>query len=290
MSIKSLTESLSGLPAVGLVVRALVKSGHDHGKDMAASIAYFSFFSLFPFFLGVISVGSLFVDSAEIQNRLDALLSDAFPGSADFVRRNVEALLRLRGAAGVASVVGLLWSARRMFGAVSRGINRALGLDRTHPSYLSPLRYFLLTLAVSLLLFLSMAVSTGVQLVGQFDLGSLGDGVDRLLTLVGGHLTSYLFAFVMFGALYTFVPYERPSWREVLPAALFTALLFELGKTGFALYIENVAHLDAVYGPLSSIIVLLLWLYFSARVLLYGAEMIAVRQEQDHEKPATRSD
>ena len=64
---------------------------------MAASIAYFSFFSLFPLFLGIIAAGSLFLDSAEIQSRLDRLLADTLPGSADFVRGNVEALIRLRG-------------------------------------------------------------------------------------------------------------------------------------------------------------------------------------------------
>ena len=287
MSLESLSESLSRLPVVGPVVRALLKSRHDHAKDMAASIAYFSFFSLFPLFLGVIAVGSLFLDSAEIQSRLDRLLADTLPGSADFVRKNVEALIRLRGAAGVASIAGLLWSASKMFGAVNRGINRALGLTRTHPFYLSPLRYLLLTLTVSLLLFLSMAVSTGVDLLAQLDPGLFGDRMDNLLTLLGGHMTSYLFVSVMLGALYYLVPYERPSWREVLPGALFAAFLYELGKAGFMLYIENVAHLKAVYGSVSSIIVLLLWLYYSARVLLFGAELIAVRQEQDEKAPTT---
>ena len=277
MSLESLSESLSRLPVVGPVVRAVLKSRHDHAKDMAASIAYFSFFSLFPLFLGIIAAGSLFLDSAEIQSRLDRLLADTLPGSADFVRKNVEALIRLRSAAGVASIASLLWSASKMFGAVNRGINRALGLTRTHSFYLSPLRYFLLTLTVSLLLFLSMAVSTGVDLLAQLNLGLFGDRVDNVLTLLGGHMTSYLFVFVMLGALYYLVPYERPSWREVLPGALFAAFLYELGKAGFMLYIENVAHLEAVYGSVSSIIVLLLWLYYSARVLLFGAELIAVR-------------
>ena len=278
-------ESLCRIPYVGLVVRALLKGGHDHAKDMAASIAYFSFFSLFPLFLGVIAAGSLFLDSAEIQSRLDRLLADALPGSAEFVRTNVEALIRLRGAAGVASIAGLFWSASKMFGAVSRGINRALGLKRPYPSYFSRLRYFLLTLTVSILLFLSMAVSTGVEVVAQFDVGPTADRLHDVFTIAGGHITSYVFVFVMLAALYILVPYKRPSWREVLPGTLFAALLFELGKAGFVLYIENVAHLKAVYGSLSSIIVLLLWLYFSARVLLFGAELIAVGREKDDTRP-----
>jgi YihY family inner membrane protein len=281
VTLESLTESICRLPVVGLLARALLKSHQDHAKDMAASIAYFSFFSLFPLLLGVIAGASFFLDSVAIKDRLYSLLADALPGSSAIVRDNVEALTRLRGAAGAASVAGLLWSASKMFGAVSRGINHALGLKSTQPFFVFPLRYFLMAITVSVLLFFAMAIPTILELLSQFDLGLLAN---NLLGFAGGHITSYVFVFTALCLLYRFVPYEKPSWREVVPGALFSALLLELGKTGFVFYIDRVAHLEAVYGSVSSIIVLLLWLYFSARVLLLGSELIAVRREQT-EKP-----
>ena len=280
---KSLLESASRLPVVGLLVRALRKSRDHHIRDMAASTAYFSFFSLFPLLLGVIAGGSFFLDSEEIRSHLDRILTDTLPGSAALVTDNIDALIRLRGAAGVASIAGLFWSAGKMFGALSRGINRALGLTRTHPFFLTPLRSFLMALTVVVLLFLAMAVSTVVELLAKVDLGPIAKGVGNLLTFAGGHPTSYLFVFVTFCLIYKLVPYERLSWREILPGALFASFLFELGKTGFVFYLDNVAHLEAVYGSVSSIIALLLWLYFSARVLLLGSELIAVtREEKQH--------
>ena len=81
--------------------------------------------------------------------------------------------------------------------------------------------------------------------------------------------------------LYRILHYEAPAWGEVLPGALLGAFLYELGKAAFVFYVDNVAHLQAVYGSLSSVIVLLLWLYFSASVLLLGAELIAVCREKD---------
>jgi membrane protein len=265
---------------VGILARALLKSHRDHAKDMAASIAYFSFFSLFPLLLGVIAGASYFLDSAEIRSRLDRLLADALPASSAFVRDNVEALTRLRGAAGVASVAGLLWSASKMFGAVSRGINHALGQKSTQPFFLSPLRYFLMAITVSALLFFAMVIPTILEFLRQLDLGLFAN---NLLGFAGGHVTSYVFVLAILCLLYRFVPYEKPSWRDVFPGALFAALLLELGKTGFVFYIDRVAHLEAVYGSVSSIIVLLLWLYFAARVLLLGSELIAVRREQEGE-------
>ena len=90
LNLKSLKESVCRLPVIGLLVRAILKDHQDHAKDMVASIAYFSFFSIFPLLLGVIAGASFFLDSADVRTRLYKLLADALPGSSGFVRENVE--------------------------------------------------------------------------------------------------------------------------------------------------------------------------------------------------------
>ena len=280
MGVEHWIARLEQVPYLGAVVRAVVKGRDDHSKDMAASIAYFSFFSLFPLLLGVAAIASSFFVTEEARTSLDRLLADALPRSASFVRRNVEALYELRGAAGVVSVVGLFWSARRMFAAVSRGMNGALGLTRSHSVVLSPLRHLGTTIVVCLLLFLLVAVSMFLGVVAQFELelpeGLLGD----VFQLARGYLVSYSFVVVMCMVLYRILPYRAPSWREVLPGALLAGLLYEIGKVAFVFYVDNIAGLQAVYGSLSSVIVLMLWLYFSASVLLLGAELIAVNRQR----------
>jgi membrane protein len=273
-------DAIRRIPVVGVLVRAVEKSNQDDVKDMAASIAYFGFFSLFPLLVGVVAAASLFLDHGEIESRLDRMLSGEFPGSADFLRTNIEALIDLRGAAGVASVLGLFWSASKMFGAVSRGINRALGIAKGSPFYLSKLRYFAMTIAVSVLLLLATGVSTVVDLLNQFQVTQFGE-VGVVLAALGGHVASSVWVFAILCLLYKLVPFERPLWRDVVPSALVTALLFELGKALFVFYVDNARSLQAVYGSLTAVIVLLLWLYFSARVLIFGAELIAIRQEDE---------
>ena len=78
--------------------------------------------------------------------------------------------------------------------------------------------------------------------------------------------------------IYLLVPFKRPAWRQVWPGMLTATVLIELGKKVFVYYVENVSRLDAIYGSISSVIVLLLWLYFFGRVLLYGAEVMFVRR------------
>jgi membrane protein len=275
-TLKHWKNRLKQIPVLGVALRALEKGNQDDARDMAASIAYFSFFSLFPLLVGVVAGASLFLDRVEIQSRLDRMLSGDFPGSADFLRTNIEALTEQRGAASIASVLGLLWSASKMFGAMNRGINLAFGVPKRHPFYLSRLRYFAMTVGMSLLLLVAVGVSTAVDLVTQLDLTRFGfDGT--LFSSLGGRVASLVSVFVTVILIYKLVPYERLAWRDILLGALAATLLFELGKALFVLYLGNVGNLEAVYGSLTSVIVLLLWLYFSARVLLFGAEICAVR-------------
>jgi YihY family inner membrane protein len=267
---------LEQIPVLGLALRAIEKGNQDDAKDMAASIAYFSFFSLFPLLVGVVAGASLFLDRVDIQSHLDRMLSGDFPGSAEFLRTNIEALIDQRGAASIASVVGLLWSASKMFGALNRGINLAFGVPEGRPFYLSKLRYFAMTVGLSLLLLVAVGASTVLDLVSQLDLTRFGfDGT--LFASLSGRVASLVSIFTTITLIYKLVPYERHAWRDILPGALAATLLFELGKALFVLYLGNVGNLEAVYGSLTSVIVLLLWLYFSARVLLFGAEICALR-------------
>lgn len=283
-TLASLKSALRRIPGVATLLRAAEESNEDRAKDMAASIAYFSFFSIFPLLTGVISIASLFVSPTEIRSRLDSALAGEFPGSADFLRSNIAALLELRGPVGIASLLGLFWSASKVFGALNRSLNLELGVPKDHSSYLSTLRYFGMTLLVSFLLFVTVGASMALDLVAQMDLTRFG--IDTtVLSMFRGQVASFVSIFLMLSLLYKIVPYEGPSWREVIPGALVAAFLFELGKAPFLLYLDKVSGLEAVYGSLTSVIVLLLWLYFSSRVLLFGAEVVAVRREALGDQP-----
>lgn len=276
------------LNAVETFILAVKKSHHDFVKDMAASIAFFTFFSLFPLLLGLVALSGYFLDFENMTQYLDQILYDALPGSGPFVRENIETIIRLRGAAGLVSIIGLLWSAQKMSGAVSRGINRTLGLRRTHPAILSRVRYFLITLSIPVLLLLMIGVLTFIELLMTMDFTSyfkFTHEYNRLGPILRKGIT-FLLVMGVFLLIYKYVPYDKMAWESVFPGALIAALFYELGKWAFLLYLENVAKFEAVYGSLSSIIVLLIWLYYSARVLLFGSEIIAVNnsKQMDHQR------
>jgi membrane protein len=267
-------------PYVGILVRASDKGLENQGKDSAASIAYYTLLSLFPMILGLVSIGGFFLKSEVIQLRVNNLIVEMLPVSADFVTRNIESLVRIRGAAGITSVIVLMWSASKMVGAMSRAINRALGMRRNYAIYLSSLRYFALTLIVAVLILLTLAVAPAAKLLSELELELLGKRWNTVLDVIANRTVGLLATGLMVGAVYALIPYQKLPWRDLLPGLLVAAVLIDTGKSLFVWYMETAANYSAVYGSVSSIIVLLIWLYFSARVVLFGAEVINVSRSQ----------
>lgn len=265
-------------PYLGVIVRANSHAHNDRSKDMAAGIAYFTFLSLFPLILGLISLGGFFLKSEDVQLRVNGMLLNVLPVSADFVTRNIDALVSIRGTAGLTSVLILLWSGSKMVGALSRAINQALGLKRHYAIYLSSLRYFALTVIVALLIFMIMAISPAIEILSELQLELVGDRWNKVFDAVASRTVGVLVTLFLITVVYVLVPYRRLPLGDLLPGILFTTTLIEIGKTVFVWYVEKAADYNAVYGSVSSIIVLLIWLYFAARILLLGAEIISVNR------------
>ncbi len=266
---------LTRLPYIGLLVRAAARGRKNYDKDMAASITYYTFLSLFPLILGLAAVGGFFLKSADLQMRVNELIVEILPVSSEFVSRNIASLIRIRGTAGLTSVIVLLWSASKMVGALSRAINHALEMQRPFAFYFSTLRYFGLTILVAVIMILTMVLSPMVEVLADLELEFVGKRWNAVFNFVASSATGILFTGMLVALIYALLPYQRLPWRVLLPGVVTATLSIELGKSLFAFYIEFASNYSTVYGSLSSIIVLLIWLYFSARVILYGAEVIS---------------
>lgn len=266
-------------PYLGILVRAANKSLSQNEKDMAASVAYFTFLSMFPLILGLISLGGYVLKSEDMQLRVNEFIVGALPVSADFVTQMIDSLIRIRGAVGVTSALVLIWSASKMVGALSRSINRALALKRNYAIYLSPLRNFGLTLAVATVIVLSLAVAPLLDLLSGLQPEYFGDRGNTFLESLAGPTSNLLATALMISVVYFLLPHRRLSFSTILPGLVTAAILIEIGKTAFVWYVETASSYSTVYGSVSTIIVLLLWLYFAARVVLYGAQVISINAE-----------
>ena len=273
--VQAVRERLERYFVVRLLARTVQEMGDDDATHMAASVSYFALFSLFPLLLGLIALLSLFLESQDLQTRLTDFTTDYLPGSAELVSANVDAVVRLRGALGIVAVVGLLWSSSAVFGAVTRAVNRAWDVHKDRPLYISKPRQLVMALGVGILFFLSLSAATVVRLADRFadsDVAGVG-----FLVNIGGRVMLQGFSFLLmvsiFLLLYKFLPNTKTYWRYIWPGAVVAAVQFEVAKNLFITYLNQFASFENVHGTLAPVIILLLWSYVSALILIMGAEL-----------------
>ena len=249
------------------------RSGADQIGDMAASVAYYALFSLFPLLFAVAAMLSLFLEPARVEEEILAVTAQYLPGAEGLIRENVKDILRAGGALGVIAVVGLVWSASGVFGSIARVLDRAWGVGETRAFHIIRFRSILMVLGVAALFLLSLTSTVLLQRAAGLHIDPFGAG-DFLASSARGVLrgSSLAGSLALPLLLYRFAPSERIPWRDLIPGALLSGLLFEAAKVAFITYLHRFADFDRVYGSLSLVIVLLLWTYISALILIIGAE------------------
>ena len=263
-----------------LARRTFRELGDDFATDQAASVSYYALLSLFPLAIGLVSLFSLVMEAESVEREVFDFFHTYLPGSEDTLVSNVKAVESIRGLLGLVSVLGLVWSASLLFGAISRAVNRAWDVPYDRPFLKEKPRHFIMAFSVAPLFVLSMVTTTGLQLLGNEEWPVLGrlaflenDGVNALARPL-----PFLFSLLIFLLLYKFAPYARTHWRYIWPGALVAALLFDVTKSLFVFYLENYASYDKVYGVLAAAIVLMAWAYLSGLVLMIGAEVASEYQ------------
>lgn len=253
-----------------LAQRSVVEFFEDRVPQLAASMSYYSLFALFPLVILIAGVFGLVEGSAAARDQIVQLVVDNVPLSADGEQQLREVLAGVAGSAGLFSavgIVGLVFSASGVMGAVRNGINTAWDLRDRRPPVQGKLIDVLLILAVGAVVALSFLITVAHRLVP--DLGGLGNAFgDAVFQLVPIGLNFAVFAF-----LYRFVPATPVRLRDVWPGALVAALGYEAAKVGFGFYLDNFAHYSAVYGTLAAVIVFLFFVFLAANIFLLGAEV-----------------
>jgi membrane protein len=261
--------------------RAFVEFGEDEMAQRSAALAYYALFSMFPLLLLTISLLGFMLE-AGVPMAIDAqavvlqAVEQTLPQTQDLVEQILVTTRRTRGGTGLVGLIVLAWSASNIFTHARLALNAVW--DTGQPQGLGgvlQLRLKALGMAIStgLLLFISTLSDTIIQLVARY--------VTRLpwsdtLWFFGRPLLLSSMTVILFGLLYRYLPRAHLSWADVWPGAIVAGVGWEILKRGFVWYTTTVADWAAVYGPITGVIGLLLWLYLSAQVLLFGAEFAAV--------------
>lgn len=269
---------------VELTIRVFREMSEDDLTHMAAGVAYYALFSLFPLVIGMITVFSYFLEPEQIQANISGAIGGFLPGSEQFVQDNIEGILNIRSALGLFSFLGLLWSGSAMMGALDRAINRAWDIHNDRPFYIGKPRHILMVISVGIMFPISMssaAIVRTAQELPSLDLPVVGFVIDNMGYIILQGM-SFVLMLVIFLMMYKMVPNTKTYWRYVWPGALVAAVLFETSKNLFILYLEQFASYQNVYGSVAPVIVLLFWAYVSSFIVLMGAELCSEYERLKH--------
>ena len=274
---------------LGIIRDAIDGFAQAKGSEAAASMAYYTLFSLFPLLLALVAAGSFLLDRQQVFQEVVDLVSNAFPISQNLIEENLRQVLRLRGAVGLIGLVVAIWSASGVFAILTRNINRAWtdaeprGFLGSRLVALGMVGSLTVLLVISLLLSTSLNVLAGSQ-IALVNLQSLyGTAIWTALSDV----IPWLFIFFLFLALYRWVPNEEVPWKAALTAALVVALAWEVAANAFAWYVSSgLATYQIVYGSLGTVVALMFWIYLSSWIILFGAHLgAAVTRHAEQNQP-----
>ncbi len=282
----------SGVHATGLVREwgsVLVEAGHkwwnDDAPRMGAALAYYTLFSLAPLLVVAVAVAGAFFGEAAARGQLIGYLTEIVgPAGAELIQSAIASAGQPR--AGVLATVGSLalslFAASGVLNELRRGIDIAWASEPVPRAsfregviaYLRARAWtFFIVLGVGLVL---MASLVGSAFLHSWTLDPTGIGrryywVSNLLDVV----VSISVVALLFGVLYKLLPATRVAWRDVWPGAFVGSTLFWIGHWAIGLYLRN-STVASIYGAAGSLVVIMVFAWFSALVLLFGVEICQV--------------
>ena len=250
--------------------------------DSAAALTYYSLMSLFPALLVAVAVLGLFGQASLISETADYLKTAGAPeDTVNAVTSALESAQRQKGTALTALVLGLalaLNSASGAFGAAGRALNRVWRVDegrgfvrRKAASVLWTLVVLLLVLITFVLIFLGGGLASDV--LGWLGLGETAADVWRIVRWPAALASAML----VYAVVYYAAPnVEVRSFRYITPGAVFGVVTWIVASALFFVYVSNFSSYEATYGAFAGAVILLVWLWLTNLVLLFGAELNAV--------------
>ncbi len=273
--------TLTGNRVYQLLKATLDEWLEDKALQLSAALAYYSIFSLAPLLVIAISISGLVLGDAAVRGQLDAQLKDYVgPQAAASVQAMVQSAAKpAQGWTGaIMGFVTLLVGAAGVFGQLKDALNTVWEVKSTGASGVvgfirAHLLNFGMVLVIGFLLLTSLLMTTALTAFNRYFEDLLG--MPPFVGLLLGFVVSFGVVTSLFAFIFKVLPDAQIKWRHVWIGAVVTALLFELGKLGLSYYLGRESTASS-FGAASSVVVLLLWVYYASCILLFGAEFTQV--------------
>lgn len=253
-------------------------SGID-GAQRAQAFAFNAFFSLFPLMVLLVTIASFFIDRSKAGKEVIAYMESYVPINGEMQRHifdTIAGVIDARTQAGAVAFLILVWGNLQCFTTLISATNRAWGAE-VYNWWRLPLTSLALLGITAGAVLLGMAVSVLTKMAKSwlFTASDLHSWVYAL----GSFVIPLLVVFLGLSLFYRLAPRRPTRFAEVWAAALCATVLLQAAESLFVIYLKNFAALNAVYGAFGGIMALLLWIYLSGRIFIFGACLCAAQAE-----------
>lgn len=257
----------------------------DNAPRLGAALAYYTVFSISPLMIIVVAIAGLWfgheVARTQIFQHMSGLIG---PQSAEAVQRLLQNAHRPETGllATIVAIVTLLIGSTGVFVELQDALNTVWGVKAKSTNgwwsfVWNRVISFAMVLAIGFLLLVSLLLSAGLAALGKY-LGSFAPDM-HLFWEWANFIVSFGVITLLFALMFKFLPDVRIAWKDVWIGALITAFLFTVGKFALGLYLGRTT-VASTYGAAGSVVVVLIWVYYSAQILFFGAEFTQVHANQ----------
>jgi len=282
-------------PVFRLINNTIDSFLNDNALKFSAALSYYTVFAIAPLSIIIIAVCGYFYGETEVRSELLQQVSALIGTNAALQIETAMQSIHIDGTNKIAAVIGgitLLFGASGVFAEIQSSINYIWGF-RAKPTK------GILRFVVNRLLSFSMIVSLGFILLVTLILNSALDFIYNnvfkdlfdfsvYVMIVLNNIVIFLIVSILFAVIYKVLPGGHIRWKDTLVGAMFTAILFMVGKYAISFYLGN-TDIASAYGAAGSVVLILLWVYYSAMILYFGAEftkeyckMYGVKIKPDH--------
>lgn len=254
----------------------------DNAMRMSAALAYYTIFSLAPLLLIIIWLMGFFFGEQAIEGQVFQELNNIVgKESAKLIQEFIQGV-SLAGKSGLAIIIGigtLVAGATKVFVEIQSSINSIWGV-RAKPTkgwlklIVDRVLSFSVIIGLGFLLIVSLTVNIIIDYLSGFLIQYFPDTTLFFAGLINNSI-SFIVIAILFGAIFKFLPDAEIKWSYVRRGAIFTTILFILGKYLIGLYMQFTAPASA-YGAAGSMIIILLWIYYTSAILFFGAEFTQI--------------
>jgi membrane protein len=252
--------------------------GEDHVSAFAGNLTYKALFAIFPFFTFLLSLLGLFNATSLVRNMLDSL-SGVLPRTAtEFVRSQLLSITQSQAESAftfgaIISILLALWGVSGAFRSVMEAMNVMYEVEEDRPFW----KKYGISIFISLAVIVLMLTAFGIVILGSSVGGlaqaiGLGPVFQTVWSIVQWPIVACVVLFT-FAIIYYFAPAAKQKFRWISPGSVLAFILWLLFSLAFSYYASNFGSYGATYGSLAGVILFMLYIYYSALIMLTGAEM-----------------